>query len=244
MESDIFAARIEDAVKICENCVKPKFLGFLSPEESKFAEKLLKNKRIGYSFFGGYQAAERVFLSCFPLCIENLSFPIEAITFTFRKEDVLRHRDFLGALMSLGIKRESIGDILIEEGRAVVFVSSEIKKYVLTQITKIGRIGVDCKNGFTEPLPKADELLDFSCTVASNRLDCVVSSLINASRNSATEVIESGFVSVNSVVCEKISKPVFDGDIISIRKNGRFIVDSISDHTKKDRLILKYKKYN
>lgn len=243
METELLIARIEDCANICQKTEKPKYLGFLSQEQAVLAGEILKNRNIRFSFFGGYEDAQRVMLGCFPDWMENGDFPITAVTFIFRKTDSLRHRDFLGSLMALGLKREVIGDILIESGRAVVFCLSEIADYVLNQIDKIGRTGVEGKEGCFEPLPERDCMSEFTDTIASQRLDCVISSLCKLSRGEACRKITEGAVSVNSVLTEKITKTVSDGDIITVRGSGKFIIESLADKTRKNRIVLKYKKY-
>ena len=243
METDLLRDRLYDTVNICERTNKPKFLGFLSSEQVVFARNILSKLQSSYEFYGGYEDAQRVMLGCFPDWAENVGFPITAVTAEFRKADVLTHRDVLGSLMALGLKRETVGDILIEEGRAIVFLCSENADYVISQISKIGKVGVTLEKGFVYPLPKAGEMIEQSVTVASERLDCVVSALIGVSRNKALEKIEQSLVTVNSIVTEKATARVTDGDIISVRSKGKFIIVSIQDRTKKDRLILKYKKY-
>ncbi len=243
METDLLKDRLYDTVNISERTNKPKFLGFLSAEQAVFAYNVLSKLDLSYEFYGGYEDANRVMLGCFPDWAENIEFPITAVTAEFRKVDALTHRDVLGSLMALGLKRETVGDILIEEGRAVIFLCSENADYVISQISKIGRVGVALKIGCVHPLPKTGEMIEQSVTVASERLDCVVSALIGVSRNKALEKIEQSLVTVNSVVTEKVTARVTDGDIISVRSKGKFIIESIQNKTKKDRLILKYKKY-
>ncbi len=243
METDLLKDRLYDTVTISERTNKPKFLGFLSEEQSIFARNILEKLDYSYEFYGGYDEAGRVMLGCLPEWVDKAEFPITAVTAEFRKVDKLTHRDVLGSLMSLGLKRETVGDILIEEGRAVVFLCSENADYVISQVSKIGRVGVTLKKGFVLPLPKTDEMIERSVTVASERLDCVVSALIGVSRNKATEKIEQSLVTVNSVVTEKVTSKVTDGDVISVRSKGKFFIESLQDKTKKDRLILKYKKY-
>lgn len=243
METELLKARVEDTADICDKTNKPKYLGFLSCEQAVLVKKMLETRKIDFSFFGGYEQAQRVMLGCFPDWMDDYFYPIEAITFKFRKTDVLGHRDFLGSLMSLGIVRESVGDILIEEGRAVVFVSEDICDYIISQTEKIGRIGVTAEKGFCEPLPEKSTMSEFSQTVASLRLDCVVSVLAHLSRSEADRKITEGLVSVNSVVCEKATKNLCDGDIVTIRGHGKFVIDSTEDKTKKNRIVLKYKKY-
>ena len=110
------SARILDTFEICEKTIKPKFLGFLSAEQAVFASKILENRKANFGFWGGCDSCERVMVGCFPQGFEKTTFPISAITFKFRKTDKLSHRDFLGTLMGLGITRESVGDILVEDG--------------------------------------------------------------------------------------------------------------------------------
>ena len=243
METELFIARVGDTADICERTSRPKYMSFLSAEQAVLASGILSKRGVDFALWGGYDTAERCVLGCFPDWMEEKTFPVTPITFSFRKSDVLRHKDFLGSLMALGIKRETVGDILIENGRAVVFVLDDIADYILSEVSKIGRIGVTLFSGFEEPLPQRNELKEFTETVASLRLDCVVSAIAGISRGLATEKINNGFVAINSVTVEKSTKSVTDGDIITVRGSGKFIIDASTDRTKKDRIILKYKKY-
>ena len=131
----------------------------------------------------------------------------------------------------------------MENGRAVAFFKDEVLDFVKSNVSKIGRVGVELSLGFKEPLPQSSKLVLSSSTVSSLRLDCVVSAVADISRNKAEEFINLGYVSVNSVVCEKTTKQITDGDVISIRSKGKFIIDSTSKKSKKDRIILEFKKY-
>lgn len=243
MESEIFIARISDTVSIAQKTLKPKFFGFLSLEEAALAQKTLEKCNAKFRFFGGYDGAQRVMLCCMPDWCDEPDFPISAVTFTFRSVDELRHRDFLGALMALGIVRESVGDILVESGRAVAFVKNEILPFIKTNISKIGKVGVTLSIGFTNSLPQADSLAIATATVSSLRLDCVVSALANLSRGTANDLIEAGLVSINSQICEKSTRQINIGDVLTVRGRGKFIVNNLNGKTRKDRIILEYKKY-
>ena len=243
MESEILIARISDTLDISQKTSKPKFFGFLSREEAALTQKTLDNRNANYILFGGYEGAERVMLGCLPDWCDETNFPISAVTFSFRAVDELRHRDFLGALMALGITRECVGDILVENGRAVAFLKDEILPFVLNNVTKIGRVGVLVSQGFCEPLPISDKLLNASVTVSSLRLDCVVSAVACVSRNKANELIDMGFVAVNSLICEKATKQIAAGDVLSVRGKGKFIVTNTQNKTRKDRTVLEFKKY-
>ncbi len=242
MDIKLLPARIDDLKQISEKSNSPKFIGFLTAEEAAIAVKQF-NANEKHTVFGGHESAERVMLGVLPDWCDNPVFPITAITFTYRACDKLSHRDFLGALMALGITRESIGDILIEDGRAVVFVANDILKFVLTQISKVGNVGVELTVGYAEPLPGASQKQGFSTTVSSTRLDCVVAAICNISRNQATEKIADGFVSVNSIC---VTKPTFNikpNDKITVRQKGKYELNACDEFSKKGRIILKYNKY-
>lgn len=243
MEADLFTARIDDTADITERTQKCKYLGFLSPEQAAAAALRLKNRGVRFAFWGGYEEAQRVMLGCFPDWADGDEFPLTAVTFKYRPADTVSHRDVLGSLMGLGFKREAVGDILIGNGYSVAFVSEDIADYIVSQLEKIGRVGVTAHVGFEGELPKSDTLADFSVTVASLRLDCVVAAIVGISRGAAAEKITQGFVSVNSFATEKITLTVNEGDIITVRGKGKFIIGSDGGTTRKNRVVLNYKKY-
>lgn len=241
MDIELLPARVADLRQLCDKTNSPKFIGFLTSDEVSVALK--QTKFDNCSLYGGYDSAERVMLAVLPDWCENVIFPITAITFTYRTCDILSHRDFLGALMALGIARETVGDILVEDGRAVIFVTNDVSKFVFTQIKKIGNVGVTLSEGFCEPLPQNGKKQSFAVTVASTRLDCVVASICGISRKVAGEKIADGLVSVNSVCTTKITANIVAGCNITVRKKGKFQITSCDEYSKKGRIILKYDKY-
>lgn len=242
MDTKLLIARIDDLKQICQKSNSPKFIGFLNAGETAVAVKQF-NQTERHTFFGGYDSAERVMLGVLPEWCDDPAFPITAVTFTYRTCDKLSHRDFLGALMALGITRETVGDILIEDGRAVVFVSSDISKFVLTQIDKVGSVGVTLSVGYDSPLPQMCKKLECSDTIASVRLDCVVAAICNMSRTQASEKIADGLVMVNSVCVTKPTVNIRAQDKITIRQKGKYDIASCDEVSKKGRIILKYNKY-
>ncbi len=243
MEEKVFCARVNDTAQICARTERPKFLGFLTESETAKAQEILKNSGVKYEFFGGFDGADRVMLCCKPDWCDEVRFPILPITASFRECDIISHRDILGALMGLGISRESVGDILIEKGRAVFFIAEDISDFVLSELNKAGRVGLRLKVGADEPLPQMSELKSFTETVASLRLDCVVAAILKISRAKAVSLLEEGLVSINSAACVKATRIISAGDKITVRGKGKFTVDSLEDKTKKGRTVLKYSKY-
>ena len=242
--SDIdYKERLKDALNISYSRNVPRFLGFLS--ESETAEILPMLSNIKHRFFGGYESSQRNVLAILPdWCDgEDEIFPISSIKFEYRKQDKLAHKDFLGSVMALGIKRATVGDILIGEGIAVMFVFEEIADYILSQITKVGSVGVKLSKEKPEILPGHSDFLYGSCTISSLRLDCVVAALGKYSRNGANEKIQNSLVTLNSAICEKSTVNIKNGDILSIRTCGKFVIESVEHRSKKGRVILKWKKY-
>ena len=242
--SDIgIPTRVNDAVRLTEARSTPRFVGFLSESEAAEAKAAVKGSK--HCFFGGYDGALRTVLGILPdWCDEeNVPFPITAFTLSFRESAKLSHRDFLGSLMSLGITRRSVGDILVGQGKAVLFLLNDVADFVKTQLGKVGGEGVILTEGLPDELPENGRTEDCSRTVSSDRLDCIISAICGVSRSMAAEMIEKGNVSVNSLCEQRITHGVKTDDRISVRGFGRYIVGDMSGRSKKGRIILNYKKY-
>ena len=242
--SDIdIITRVEDALRLCEMRSIPKFVGFLSPSQVAEALPVLSQKR--YGIYGGYNGAERSYIGIFPEWCdqETEPYPIKAITFTYRPQYTLCHRDFLGAVLNLGLQRSAIGDILIESGRAVMFASADITDYVISQLDKVGRVGGTLTEGYVGELPGRGQLVECSATVASLRLDCVVGALTGKSRSGSVELISAALVTVNSVAVGKPTYTVKCGDTLSVRGYGKFSIIASHEQSKKGRIILRWQKY-
>ena len=243
MDIALLTARIRDISDRAQKTDSPQFLGFLSEDSAQIAADMLKNSNLKFSFYGGYEEAKRVYLACLPDWCENVEYPISALTLKYNKAYSLSHRDFLGAVIALGIDRDKIGDILIDSGRAVMFISREIAPFVKEQLEKVGRVGVTAEDGFCPPLPVISLKKEFSDTIASARLDCVVAAICSVSRNTALELINDSRVIVNSFTQQKATSKVSSGDTVSVRGKGKFEILSADEFSKKGRIILKYTKY-
>ena len=172
-------------------------------------------------------------------------FPIKAVTFTFRKEDSVTHRDVLGSLMALGIERDTVGDIFVTDGKAAVFVYEKVAPLISDSITKIGRVGVqvqtDIAAGFTLPARKYEEL---RFSVASMRLDNIVRCVAGTSRTGAVEkYITPQLVTLNGTVCTDVSKQLSEGDVFSVRGKGKFVLQCIGETGRKGNIHITVKKY-
>ena len=237
-EEKMLIARAEDAVELCEkqNCIK--FVGFLTPADAEIVRRHLSKTRVQTVFYGGYPDSERVLFVALPdyLEPEDASQLISVIRVTGRETENLRHPDFLGSLLGLGIKREKIGDILILEDECLIFVVENIAGYITENLTKVGRKGVETQ--VIEPkdavIPQRKTEL-IRATVAALRLDAVVAAAIRTSRSAATNVIAEGRVFVNWSQTDSPSFKIKPGDVFSVRGFGRFRLAEEISTTRKGR---------
>ncbi len=225
---------------------RPYFLGFLDETEAALCGETLERTRDArWLLWGGYEEAERKVLGLFPDYLEasTESFPLVPVTFLFREEDTLSHRDFLGSFMALGVERSTIGDILVGKGCCVAFLRKEMEAYFLQNLRKIGRIGVRAVPGAEEPLPIVREFVERVGVIASPRLDCLVAFLCGTSREKAAGLITAGMVMRNHKEILSVSEHVCEGDKISVRKHGKFLIDRLGPLTAKGRLSIQCRKY-
>lgn len=242
----LLEARLTDAVEMAKRRSRCHFVGFLDEREAEFARSLMRRLRFDrFLLWGGHEEAERVLFGAFPSRLDPdvSSFPLTAVTARFRREDVLTHRDLLGGLLSQGVQREALGDILIETGRAVFFVRGELASFLVDQTDRIGRAGVKLSAGAEEPLPPAHRYEEFSAVVASPRLDCVVAAVAGLSRDKAASAIASGLVTLNYREELSSSRLLEEGAKLSIRGKGKYVIDRLGPNTKKGRLCIGGRKY-
>ena len=150
------------------------------------------------------------------------------------------HRDFLGALLGLGIQRDHLGDILVDGETAFVLCLPTVEKHILLNLDKVGRFGVKTRAVplSAVPEPKRElELLRF--TVASPRLDAVCAGAFRLSREKAQEAVAQGLVTRNYLPCLKPDTPVAEGDVLSLRGRGKCEVQSVGGaQTRKGRIFV------
>lgn len=242
-EERFLAAHIADLQKQSIKSGVPRFSAFLNEREAVVAARAVKGEPV---FFGGYDGAARTVCGFFEgtyaeeLPKEEL-FPVCAVTFSFRKVDKPTHRDFLGALLALEIKRELVGDILVAEDYAVVFCH-ETAEDLIYHVNKVGRIGVNAEKGLTKPLPEV-KTQKIDTTVSSLRLDCIVSAAANISRDKSASLIKSGQVNADFSPCLSVSEEISENTVISIRGSGRYRLSEIIGETRKGRIRVVIEKF-
>lgn len=158
------------------------------------------------------------------------------------KFKTLGHRDFLGAIMSLGVKRNLFGDLVVENNKCYVPIATSVYQYVVDNLTSIGNCPCSIKVMESESLPKIN-FEERTIIVTSMRLDNVVPGICNLSRAKGTEFINGGAVLLNYQNCDRKDKMVEMNDTITIRGFGKFKIRSIIGETGKGRIKILAGKY-
>ena len=221
---------------------------FLSPRELEMA-RFLFGEPEGLYAFGGYSEAERKMLVYLPEYLEESALmeedsPCVCLRCTFYQGDSPNHRDFLGALMGAGIGRETVGDICVGKEHCDFFVTQEISPYILQSFSSAGRTKLHIEQ---IPLQDADipqpEVKEIKDTMASLRLDSVISSGFRIGRSLASQYVTSGKAAIDGLPCEKPDKPVAEGSKISVRGLGKIKLHAVNGKTKKDRISVVIHRY-
>lgn len=245
-EERFLFAHISDLAELSQRTGVPRFSRFLNEREAIVAGYGAAQTGAVPIFYGGYDGAARTVCGfLIGTYAEEMQadelFPVRAVTFSFRGRDKLSHRDLLGAVLSTGLQRSVVGDILVAEEYAVVFCLDTAEE-LIADITKIGRVGVKVERGIARELPRA-RLERIDAAVSSLRLDCIVGACTNISREKSASLIKSGQVSADFSVCLNISGTVKEKTVISIRGYGRYRLAEIAGQTKNGRLRVVIEKY-
>lgn len=221
---------------------------FLSPREQEMANYLFGCPE-GLHFFGGYPDAERKMLVYLPDYLEESALyeedsPCICLRAAFFQGDSPSHRDFLGALMGAGVARETVGDICVGEGSCDFFVTAEIAPYLLQNFTSAGRTKLHLERiPLTDACIPEPEVKEIKDTLASLRLDSVISSGFRIGRSLAAQYVTSGKAAMDGLPCEKPDKPVSEGTKISVRGLGKIKLVKVNGKTKKDRISVVIHRY-
>lgn len=225
------------------------FTDFLSPGElDLFFQCKDQIGRISYEIFGGVKGVERQMIrfgsveelgyeEAFPICC------LEIKPTMLKFADALTHRDFLGALMHLGIERGMLGDIQVKEKTAYLFCQESMADYILQSLDKVKHTVVKVKQleeapDFLSPSLKTEKLI-----VSSLRIDGIIAKLFHLSRSQSLLLFREKKVFVNGRCMENNSGVLKEGDIVSVRGEGKFVYDGLEHETKKGNLSVSVSRY-
>lgn len=251
-EDELLLAVLDDKAAECENNYTVSNTGFLDIYRQSAVINHLKKRNIRYALYGGFEESERkccVFLPDYAQSIDYLKEnpDLSPICLLVIKKDgfsTLSHRDYLGAILGLGIKRETVGDIVVFEKGAAVSVMKNVAPYIVQNLTSVGRgtVSVTVSQDFAA-YGKKESFETVRCYVSSMRVDGVLSAAFSISRTAACECIRRGEVFLNSVEVTKPDLKVPFSSKLVIHGRGKVIIDTDEGITKKGRQAFTVKKY-
>ena len=247
-EESMLQKRLIELSRMAYNRGIVTFSDFLNLNELNILHTTPKNMFLSqYKTYGGYDLSERQMAAFLPDALYyDYEYPVRIIEIrplNKRFAEELTHRDYLGAVMNLGIERCKLGDIIVEEGRALLFIKEEMAEYIAEHLTQIRHTSV--ATTFTAEFnsdyePDYEELKG---TVPSIRLDTVLSIAYPLSRSKLTALIEGARVFVNGKLVTSNGYRLKENDMISVRKMGRIAYMGILSETKKGRYMISVRKY-
>jgi RNA-binding protein YlmH len=237
--------RVKDLCCNVKRDYRPYYTAFLNLKQKTLVQNLLQEERdISFSFCGGFLESERVVCAIYPDWLEEVSFPVVLLRILWKGKDMLTHRDFLGAIMNLGVARDRIGDIVITEGGSFLATMQGIAPYLQNNLFTVGRCSVQSVEvGDFCHIQAPKKFMTMWDTIASPRLDCVVGALLNCSRSDAQKLVGGQYVSVDWDTVDGFDFCVQENQVISIRGKGRYQINTIGPQTKKGRLHIEFGKY-
>lgn len=255
-EEALLVSKLLDKIEFVEKRNSIENTDFLSLHQRGILEKVLKMISYkNYIIYGGYENAERTMVILYP---EKLETVFETGLFDYHNiMQVIRivlpnemrgkysHRDYLGAVVKVGIKREKVGDIVVSLDGADMIVSEEVVSYLITNLSELTRFSKSkfevCKIEELNIVPPKIEIVKI--IIPSMRVDSIVSEIIRTSRSKAMEIIDEERVFINSELVTKNAKILKENDMITVRGKGRFRVKQILNSTKKGNLVVEIEKY-
>lgn len=245
-EDELLSAAIKDKIRLCMEKDIVTHTAFLDMRQRTLAERLCKEyKDFRYCFLGGYEDAERtaaLFLPYYAKAEDYNPLALLRISKTGRRD--LTHRDYLGSLTALGIKRDVIGDILVRNDGADIVILKDMSDFLLYHYDKAGHVSLQADilpvEDIIIPEGRREEKKD---TVASLRLDNLVASAFSLSRSKAAEAIGSGLVFVNGLQADKTDRQLEAGDKLVLRGKGKVLLKQVGGSTKKNRIFITIDRY-
>lgn len=239
-ENKEIARRVIDLCEIVSRTKSTECTDFYNPFEVKELTSLINTyDTISFSLIGNEDSESKAIL-IYPEYMDEVN-PADYVSLVKidKKDYDIAHKDVLGSLLSLGIKREKLGDIIINDEAIYFYIRNEILDYVLLNLEKIKNYGVELEViDLATPISRDLDYEEKLITCASARLDLVLANVYNLSRSDAKNAIKAGLVKVNYKVTYKISETLEVGDMVSMRRRGRFIVGDYLGLSKKDKLKL------
>ena len=240
MENREFQKRIDDLKDRAERRGIVTRTAFLTPAEQAALKQYVRSDRL--LLCGGQADCERQAAFFLPDWVEPERFDPSEYIRAVRIDahfGTPGHRDYLGAVLGLGVARESVGDIRIDGDTAHLFCLPAVQQLLLDELDRVGRVSVTVSPCALDAVPAAIvKVKSVSFTVKSLRLDAVAGAMFGMSRTAAAESIRQGLASLNYLPCERTDAPIAQGDVVSLKGHGKARVKQVGGRSKKDRLFV------
>ena len=253
-EDKICLSQVLDKIEFMKEKGKIEYTDFLDMYQISLVETFLKKMKFAnYKLYGGYDDAERKILIIYPekydekMLEKNYSKILEVVRVNLGEEEKGKytHRNYLGAIVKLGLKREKVGDILVADEGADIIVVKDFAEILKKELSLLKRF----ENSKLEIIELKDlrkkemKIENIKIIVPSLRLDNIVSDLAKTSRSKAAQIIEQERVFINGQNETKLSKQIKLHDVITIRGKGRFIIKEFEGTTRSGRPVIVVEKY-
>lgn len=236
---EAFVKKILDFQNQAEDHQRMILTPFYNPHQQDVVYKVI-GQSLQVKAFGGFENAENKRMIICPdfYVLENADFDLKVVEVCYNAQfGTLRHQDVLGALMNLGIKRECIGDIYNQDGRLFFACNASTYTYIQMNLNKIKKSKVHFKE-IDETITIHHQFRQKTFFLSSLRLDKIVSTLFNVSRQNASEAIRAGHVKVNHKIVEEVSFLCHNNDIVSFSKHGRVQIVDENRQTKQGNYVV------
>lgn len=241
MENNELIKRAEDLAARCRRSGRLTQTNFLTPAERFQIESREKSLDCTVVFSGGQEGCERTVAFFLPDWMEQESLDISEYIKAIRVTAYFGtpgHRDYMGAVLGMGVGREWVGDIRVVGDEAYIFCLPGVERHLVT-IDKVGRCGVKAASVELSEIPEpVRRVKNVSFSVMSMRLDAIVGGMFDLSRTEAAKQISCGNVTVNYSETEKTDLAVKPGDVISLRGSGKGTVTDTGGTSRKGRLFV------
>lgn len=241
---EFLIASLCDDIELCEDIGYPIYTRYFFPPQLCAKISSLNFSGLKFSLCGLNQNCEKNMIGIYPQDYDyQLEFPIKYFKIVNKsKFKKLEHKDYLGSIMGLGIKRELLGDLVIDDDSCYGVAGEEIFDYIIKNLDFVGKnpINIEEVSKFDIPENSFEEVI---ITVASLRLDSIIASITNLSRTKGIDIIENGDVSINYVVSKNKSADIKIGDIITVRKKGKYLIGKELGESKKGKIRMSVKRF-
>lgn len=253
-DDKILLAQVLDKIEMVEKKNKIEYTDFLDLAQIELVQKFINKTNIeNYITYGGFEQAERKMFVFYPekfnstVVEKNLSNNVQIIRIELPDDlkGKYTHRDYLGAVIKLGVERKKIGDIIVDNNGADIIVDNDIVKYLLDNLgslTRFSKSTITVQN-IEDLRPVEIKKEELEIIVSSMRLDNVISELARCSRNKALDIINQERVLVNFECETKKTKQIKPGDMVTIRGKGRFFIKEMAGQTRSGRSVIKIEKF-